>query len=190
MIRNLFSSLSARLSRYGAICVLTFSASIGIAEARCPQELNYTFTKLHSIETYSLCDAASAPAILVVNTASHCGFTPQFQGLEALYQTYKENGLVIVGFPSNDFNQEAASEAETAKICYVNNGVTFTMTSPVSVKGSAAHPLFSHLAKQTRSPSWNFNKYLISTKTGEVVHFDSQIKPMDPAITNQIDALL
>ena len=189
-MNKLVTPLCVLLSRSIAILVVTLPLTSGLANASCPQELDHTFTKLHSSESYSLCDAASAPAILVVNTASHCGFTPQFQGLETLHQTYAKDGLVIVGFPSNDFNQEAATEAETAKICYINNGVTFTMTSPVSVKGSSAHPLFQHLAEQTRSPNWNFNKYLINTKTGEVVHFGSQAKPQDPAITKQIEALL
>ena len=166
------------------------SLHVAQADGDCPQELNHNFRKLHSSEEFSLCQVASAPVLLIVNTASHCGFTPQFQDLEKLHQTYGENGLVIIGFPSNDFNQAAQSEAEAAKICYVNNGVSFTMASPIAVKSQNAHPLFRYLADETQPPSWNFNKYLVNTRTGEVLHFGSQVQPQDAAITDKIEALL
>ena len=160
------------------------------ALAACPPLLDHSFRKLHSSEEISLCAAAEARALLVVNTASHCGFTPQFKSLEALHQARSADGLVIVGFPSDDFNQEAASEAETAKVCYVNNGVSFTMTAPIGVRGEGAHPLFAELAERTEAPGWNFNKYLVDPATGEVLHFQSRVAPDDPALLGEIDRLL
>ena len=190
MTKKLFAISSVLLSGCAAVLMYAIPAASVVADTNCPQDLDHTFTRLHSSETYSLCDAVSARAILIVNTASHCGFTPQFQGLETLHRKYADSGLVIVGFPSNDFNQEAASEAETAKICYINNGVTFTMTSPVSVKGSSAHPLFQHLAEQTRPPSWNFNKYLVNPATGQITHYESQVAPDNASLVVAIEQLL
>ena len=106
--------------------------------AACPAFLNQDFKKLHSAQNINLCAAFAGRPLLIVNTASHCGFTPQFKGLEALHQKYQARGLVVIGFPSDDFKQEAKDEAETADICYLNYGVTFTMLSPSAVTGRDA----------------------------------------------------
>lgn len=160
------------------------------AAGECPQFLDQEFRKLHSSETVNLCTKYGGKPLLIVNTASHCGFTPQFKGLETLHKNYAARGLVVLGFPSNDFFQAAEDEQKAAEVCYINYGVTFTMLSPVSVKGPEAHPLFKELARQSHAPTWNFNKYLVSS-SGEVVdHFNSSVKPDSPVLSKRIEDLL
>ena len=101
--------------------------------ASCPAWLNQDYRKLHSSQKVNICQAFAGKPLLIVNTASHCGYTPQFKGLEAAYQKYKSRGLVVVGFASDDFNQEDADEGKAAEICFLNNGVTFTMLALVSI---------------------------------------------------------
>jgi glutathione peroxidase len=126
-----------------------------------------------------------------VNTASQCGFTPQFKELETLYQKYKDQGLEIVGFPSNDFRQEYKSEADTASICFINFGVTFTMLAPSSVTGSTKNDFYKILAERTgEEPSWNFNKYLISKDHESIKHFSSSTAPLNGSLEQLIVELL
>ena len=131
----------------------------GFAQAaECPALLQGDLQKLRSQERIDLCAQFAGKPLVVVNTASFCGFTPQFKGLEALYQRYKGQGLQILGVPSDDFRQEADNSAETAKVCYVNYGVTFPMSETQRVTGSDAVPLFKELAAQSQAPRWNFSK--------------------------------
>ena len=147
------------------------------APPACASWLNHSIKALHSNEQINLCEATAGKAVLIVNTASHCGFTPQFDGLEELYKTYADQGLVVIGFPSNDFNQESADEAETAKVCRYNYGVTFLMTTPVHVKGPDAYPVFRHLGEAEGEPSWNFHKYLVDREGKVVEHYSSFTSP-------------
>jgi glutathione peroxidase len=156
----------------------------------CPAFLNHDFPKLHSNESVNLCKAYAGKPLLIVNTASHCGYTPQFQGLEALNVKYRDRGLVLVGFPSDDFNQEARDEAETAQVCFVNYGVTFTMLSPLPVKGAAANPVFKELNRQSHEPTWNFNKYLVRPDGTVAQYFDSDVTPESPELIQAIERLL
>ena len=156
----------------------------------CPEILKHTVKRLHSSEQVNLCERYQGKPILVINTASHCGFTPQFKALEALYQKYKDQGLMLAGFPSNDFRQEASSEEKTAEVCYKNYGVSFDMYTKVSVKGAEAHPVFAEIQRQSQSPTWNFNKYLIDQSGKVVQYFPSSVEPTSLKMTSAIDGLL
>ena len=122
--------------------------------------------------------------VLVVNTASRCGFTPQFKGLQALYESQGGEDFVILGFPSNDFaDQEPLADGEIAEFCQANFGVTFPMFSKIEVKGDGAAPLFRELGE----PDWNFNKYLLD-RSGKVAgHWGARTTPDDPEITGAIE---
>ncbi len=154
-----------------------YSASAAGAEP-CSDLLNYKASKLRSSEELDFCQAFQGKVILAVNTASNCGYTPQFKGLEALYQKYKAQGLVVVGFPSNDFNQEFDAAEKTAKVCFINYGVTFPVLEKSAVKGSSANVFFQKLIKATgQAPEWNFYKYLIARDGSSVEAFSSDVTP-------------
>jgi glutathione peroxidase len=159
-------------------------------DASCASWLDEDFTQLHAEDVIHLCAETAGKPVLLVNTASYCGFTYQFTGLESLYQKYRNEGLIVVGFPSDDFNQEDDDASKTAEVCYVNHGVTFLMTNAIKVKGSDAHPLFRHLAEETSEPSWNFNKYLVDKQGNVVEHFDSRVEPDSEQLLSAIDSVL
>ena len=183
-------SLLKNLGLSGLFVVMSLPVLAEVKPAACPEWLNGSVGKLHSSESISLCDALHNKPALIVNTASHCGFTKQFGGLEKLHQRYKDQGLVVMGFPSDDFNQEAGDEAEIADVCYKNFGVTFLMSDPVSVRGDKALPLFRYLAEQSATPKWNFYKYLINRK-GEVVEsFSSFTDPESDSVQEAIEVVL
>ena len=155
----------------------------------CQDFTNVDIRKLRSKESINLCQFKNKP-LLIVNTASNCGFTYQFKGLEALYQQYKEQGLVVLGFPSDDFFQEEDNEKETAKVCFVNYGVTFPMFATSKVRGSEANPIFKYLNEQTSSPNWNFYKYLVSADRKTVLRFNSKVAPNSEQMIAAIETAL
>ena len=159
------------------------------AQSACAPWLDHQLPQLHSKNTLSLCKLTAQHPVLLVNTASHCGYTKQFSALEALYQKYKDQGLVVIGFPSNSFQQEAKSEEETASVCYKNFGVTFYMTKPVEVKGNGAHPIFQYLAQSQGAPNWNFNKYLIAPDGTVLKRYNSRVTPLDSPLEQDITHL-
>jgi len=160
------------------------------ASADCASHLQGEYRKLHSKDSVDLCKLVENKVTLVINTASHCGFTPQFEGLEALNKQYKDKGLVLVGFASDDFNQEDNDESNAAGICFVNFGVTFTMLAPTHVRGDEANDLFKYLGKESGAPKWNFNKYLLG-KDGKVIqHYGSMTGPDSASLKKAIDLAL
>lgn len=140
----------------------------------------------------NLCQSYGGKVVLAVNVASHCGFTNQYEGLEKLYKTYKDRGLVVLGFPSGQFmDQEFDDEKEIQKFCQANYGVSFPMFAKGKVKGDEAQPFFQRLkAKTGESPSWNFNKYLVGRDGKAVAHFGSRTKPDDQDLVKAIEAEL
>jgi glutathione peroxidase len=138
----------------------------------------------------SLCQY-SGKVVLVVNTASYCGYTPQYEGLEALYAKYAERGLVVLGFPSNDFEQETGSNKEIADFCYNTYGVKFPMFSKSSVVGSKTNSLYVALAQITgKRPEWNFHKYLLDRDGKVVGSYASVVSPSDRHLVDDIERAL
>jgi glutathione peroxidase len=170
-----------------ALIALLMSTS---AFAACPDFLDHSMRKLHSKETVNFCQAFGNKPLLIINTASHCGYTPQFEGLETLHKKYRDRGLVVLGFASDDFRQEAKDEASAAEVCRVNYGVTFTMIAPSHVKGEQANPVFRSLNAQSQAPGWNFNKYLVDASGRVIQHFGSNTRPDSKVLEEAIESLL
>tara|TARA_B100001094_G_scaffold333441_1_gene412306 strand:- start:10617 stop:11066 length:450 start_codon:yes stop_codon:yes gene_type:complete len=127
-------------------------------------------------------------AVLIVNTASYCGFTKQFKQLQAIYEKYKTRNFLVIGFPSDDFFQEDSKQDKTAQVCYINYGVKFPMTEPVPVRGNNAISIFKTAALESKSaPGWNFHKYLIDKKGSVVGSWSASTKPDDPDIIQSIE---
>ncbi len=161
-----------------------------VSFASCGELFKTEMRQLHSNKQIDLCQVVGQGPVLAVNTASFCGFTPQFSALEALHQQYKDQGLVLLGFSSNDFYQEAEAEAQAAKVCRINYGVTFTMLATTTVTGEEANPVYQAINKQADEPSWNFTKYLIAPNGKVIARYDSSIKPNNVELINKIEQLL
>ena len=158
-------------------CAVPAWAQTGAANTACPALLQHRFARLQDGKPQSLCQY-SGRVLLVVNTASYCGYTGQFEGLESLNARYASKGLVVLGFPSNDFRQEDPDAKKTAEVCFNTYGVKFPMFTDTRVRGRQAHPMFAELAKRTGAqPSWNFNKYLVGRDGQTLAHFESMVAP-------------
>jgi len=168
------------------------AASVAANTAACTAPLlQHTFTRLQDEKPQALCQYAGK-VLLVVNTASFCGFTPQYEGLEALHTKYAARGLVVLGFPTNDFGQQEPGNAkQIADFCFNTYGVRFPMFSKTTVKGASANPLFVSLGQATgKSPGWNFHKYLIDRQGRAVGSFDSNVAPTSAALVAGIEKAL
>ncbi len=166
------------------------AASAAVAPTSCPALLQKTFKKLQDESDQSLCQY-TGKVVLVVNTASYCGYTSQYEGLEALYAKYASRGLVVLGFPSNDFEQEPGSNKDIADFCFNTYGVKFPMFSKSSVIGKQVNPLYADLARMTnKRPEWNFHKYLLDRSGKPVDSFASVVSPTDRRFVSEIERLL
>jgi glutathione peroxidase len=154
--------------------------------------LDQDFRKLAADEVVNLADAYEGKVLLIVNTASKCGNTPQYEGLEKLYEEYADDGLVVLGFPSNDFfGQEPGSEDEILEFCRLTYSVKFPMFEKVTVKEGDAHPLFDQLAAASGTyPTWNFHKYLIGRDGQLISEFSPRTQPYSDALVAAISTAL
>ena len=143
-------------------------------------------------ETINLSDYKSK-VVLLVNTASKCGFTPQYSGLQKIYERYKDDGLVVLGVPTNDFNQELSKESDVKEFCEIRFGVEFPMSSIQPIRGENAHPIYKWIQSNVSvigQPRWNFHKYLIG-KDGKIINwFSSMTSPTSEGLVNQIETAL
>lgn len=171
-------------------CLPVAMAQTATATA-CPTILQQQFNRLQDEVPQNLCQYSGKVA-LIVNTASYCGFTNQYEGLEALYAQYQSKGLVVLGFPSNDFGkQEPGNAKEIADFCFNTYGVKFPMFSKSVVSGPNRNPLYASLVKATgQSPRWNFHKYLIDRSGKVVASFVSEVSPSDPKLVSAIEKAL
>ena len=182
-----------------AAAALTAISLSGAAQAEspppltdaCPEVLNYSFNRLQTGKPESLCQYRGK-VVLIVNTASYCGYTHQYEGLEALYRKYKSRGLVVVGFPSNDFGgQEPGSNKEIAEFCRLTYGVEFPMFEKSSVTSIKTNPLYAELLARTgQSPKWNFHKYLVDRDGKQVTSFGTRVEPDNGDLIGAVERML
>ena len=156
----------------------------------CSDLLNTEMRVLDSSEKVNLCQYTDQ-VVLVVNVASRCGYTYQYSSLQKLYEDYKDNGFVVLGVPSRDFMQEYSDEGDVAEFCSTEYGVDFPMFATSKVRGTKANPLYKKLIAQSGvSPSWNFNKYLVSREGKVISTFGLRVKPDSPELISKIEELL
>ena len=160
------------------------------APQACPVILTHQFPRLQDDVPQNLCQYAGK-VVLVVNTASFCGFTKQYEGLEAMYAKYQSKGFVVLGFPSNQFEQEPGSAKEIADFCFNTYGVKFPMFAKTDVAGPKKNAFYAQLTKATqKEPKWNFNKYLIDRRGNVVAHYPSQVEPQSNTLVAAVEKAL
>ena len=190
--RQAFLVAAAALVAPALLATASASAQTSVARAAsCPALLDREFNRLQTGKPESLCQYRGK-VLLIVNTASYCGYTHQYEGLEALYRKYKDRGLVVLGFPTNDFGeQEPGSNKEIAEFCRLTYGVEFPMFEKTTVKSLAANPLYADLIARTgQGPKWNFHKYVVDRSGNAVAAFASRVEPNDRELTALIEKLL
>jgi glutathione peroxidase len=175
-----------------SFCAATASAQTKpVTDSACPALLRYQFPRLQDDSPQNLCQY-SGRVLLVVNTASYCGFTSQYEGLEALYAKYEKRGLVVLGFPSNDFGkQEPGNSKEIADFCFNTYGVKFPMFAKTVVTGAGKSPFYVALTSATgATPQWNFHKFLIDRSGKVLANFPSEVEPQSPKLVAAIEQAL
>jgi len=173
------------------LCLLT-SAGVHAGDTGCPEAFDFHKRPLGDDAPVHLCDVLGGKVVLVVNTASRCAYTPQYDGLEKLYQRYMDQGLVVAGFPSNDFaGQEPGAEKQIRDFCRLTYNVKFPMFEKLRVKGDSADPFYQYLARAAgEQPRWNFHKYLLDRNGRVVASIPSQVEPEDKRLVGMIEELL
>jgi glutathione peroxidase len=173
------------------VAAAAVSPTAAQTQSACPALLQHTVNRLQDDKPQALCQY-SGKVLLVVNTASQCGYTPQYKGLEALHAKYAAQGLVVMGFPANDFGgQEPGDAKKIAETCFNVYGVQFPMFNKISVVGAGTHPLYAALAQSTgKKPEWNFHKYLVDRQGRVVASFASDVAPQDKRLVAAVEKLL
>ena len=189
--RSVFAAIVLTAGLAGVSGAQVVTAPAGATSAACPALLKHEFARLQDDVPQNLCQYAGK-VVLVVNTASYCGFTRQYEGLEALYAKYQSRGLVVLGFPSNDFGkQEPGSAKEIADFCFNTYGVKFPMFAKTEVSGPKRNSLYAELLQATKAePKWNFHKFLIDRSGKPVASFVSNVEPENVTITSAIEKAL
>lgn len=201
LLSQLFKDVAVYIVTLGLVMVLLFppvsKAKSNVVETQinangCPVTLDFKLRKLAKKEETNLCESYKGKVVLIVNTASKCGFTDQFDGLEALYKKYKDKGLVVLGFPSNDFaNQDPENEKKIAEFCRLTYGVEFPMFQKTHAAKANASPIYKTLGTMAGEfPKWNFHKYLLDTKGNLIGSFRSQVEPNSDKLISLIEKSL
>jgi glutathione peroxidase len=177
------------MPRFLAVLIFMAYSALAVAEDKL---LDQDFRRLASDEVVNIADAYGGNVLLIVNTASKCGNTPQYDGLEKLYQEYGDRGLVVLGFPSNDFfGQEPGTEEEIQEFCRLTYKVKFPMFEKITVKKGEAHPFYDQLAAAAGTyPTWNFHKYLVGRDGQLIAEFSPRTQPYDDDLVAEIEAAL
>ncbi|WP_455375932.1 glutathione peroxidase [Kaarinaea lacus] len=168
------------------------ASTLAAEQSDCPETLNYSKRSLAGEKNINLCKEYLGKVVVVVNTASKCGYTYQYEGLEALYRKYKDKGLVVIGFPSNDFGgQEPGTEKQIQDFCRLTYGVEFPMFEKTSVSKYNADPIYQTLARISGEyPQWNFHKYILDRNGKLVASFNSKVEPQGGRMIKTIEGLL
>jgi glutathione peroxidase len=186
----MFNRRRQALQAIAATSVLAAMPSLASASTACAPWLAQTFPRLQDEAPQALCQFAGR-VLLVVNTASQCGYTPQYEGLERLYGRFRAQGFEVLAFPSNDFKQEPGTAQQIAEVCFNTYGVSFPIFSKTTVRGPQANALYRELARRTgQAPGWNFHKYLIDRQANTVLSFPSSVVPEDPRLVREIERML
>jgi glutathione peroxidase len=183
--------MSRTIIRAFVVLTLLAGALPGASAADCPPLLRHTFNQLQTGQSQSLCQY-QGKVLLIVNVASKCGYTPQYEGLEALYRKYKDRGLVVIGFPSNEFGgQEPGTNKEIAEFCRTTYGVQFPLYEKTTVTGVGTNPLYTELVRATgQKPKWNFHKYLVDRNGNAVASYVSDVEPESRELVSRVESLL